>query len=124
MSWSIEQRVKKYKEIKRLNLLGCTAWQIAARLDTSTHTVYSVLNNRVNQNLKFLPYGFTPAECDVGALIASGRNSEGIAKLLFISKKTVEQHTSSIYRKLGVINQEFVSKRVAAAMILKDLFPL
>jgi DNA-binding CsgD family transcriptional regulator len=44
----------------------------------------------------------TPAERRVAELAASGKNNGGIAKLLFISEKTVEGHLSRCYQKLGI----------------------
>lgn len=42
----------------------------------------------------------TPRECEVLKLIARGFSNGEIALELFISKHTVKNHVSSIYRKL------------------------
>lgn len=44
----------------------------------------------------------TPAERRVARLAADGRSNPEIAGELFVSRKTVEVHLSSIYRKLGI----------------------
>lgn len=44
----------------------------------------------------------TDRERDVLAAMAEGRSNHGIADALFMSPKTVEAHTSSIFRKLGL----------------------
>lgn len=49
------------------------------------------------QNLSLL----TPRECEVLRLMAQGLSNSEIAATLFISRHTVKNHVSSIYRKLG-----------------------
>ena len=56
------------------------------------------------------PYGLTPRELDVLALLVRGNTSREIATTLFISEKTVSVHVSNILRKLKV------TSRVQAAM--------
>ena len=43
----------------------------------------------------------TPRECEVLKLIAKGYSNSEIAEELFISKHTVKNQVSNIYRKLG-----------------------
>ena len=38
-------------------------------------------------------------------MLATSRSPEQIAAALFLSKKTVQNHLSSVYRKLGVRNR-------------------
>ncbi len=47
----------------------------------------------------------TEREREVIALIAQGNTNAEIAKELYLSPHTVKEHTSSIYRKLGVRNR-------------------
>ena len=56
------------------------------------------------------PYGLTPRELDVLALLVRGNTNREIATTLFISEKTVSVHVSNILRKLEV------TSRVQAAM--------
>ncbi len=53
----------------------------------------------------------SPAERRVLALIGAGRANGEIAAELYVSKRTVESHVASLYRKLGV------STRVALALL-------
>jgi DNA-binding NarL/FixJ family response regulator len=49
--------------------------------------------------------GLTDRERAVLALMASGATNPEIAEQLHLSKHTVKEHTSSVYRKLGVRNR-------------------
>ncbi len=49
-----------------------------------------------------LPGGITPREAEVLRLLAAGHTNRGIAGVLTISEKTVEQHLLNLYNKLGV----------------------
>jgi len=51
-------------------------------------------------------YSLTPREKEVFLLLAQGRNTEVIAKRLFISTHTVKTHTARIYRKLSINSQQ------------------
>ena len=50
-------------------------------------------------------YGLTPRELDVVALMCTGADNTAIAGLLFISPKTVKNHTNSIFNKLGAASR-------------------
>jgi DNA-binding CsgD family transcriptional regulator len=54
-------------------------------------------------------------ELDVTRLAAAGARNSDIAESLFISAKTVEQHLSRIFAKLGVRNRTELGARYAAA---------
>jgi len=58
----------------------------------------------------------TPRQRDVLRLIAEGRSNQGIAKALVIAEKTVVQHTSSIYDRLGLADRDDDHRRVLAAL--------
>ena len=49
--------------------------------------------------------GLTPQELVVLALLVEGKLYKEIAAALHISMRTVDSHTRSIYRKLGVNNR-------------------
>jgi len=48
------------------------------------------------------PLALTPREMEVLRLLAQGLDNAGIAQRLLISKRTVQNHVSNIYGKLGV----------------------
>ncbi|NLM38633.1 MAG: response regulator transcription factor [Firmicutes bacterium] len=62
----------------------------------------------------------TPRECEVLKLIAKGYSNSEIAEELFISKHTVKNHVSNIYRKLGVDDRT----RVALLAVRRGLVSL
>jgi len=51
------------------------------------------------------PGGLSPREREVLELIATGATNAEIAAQLFLSPHTVKEHTSALYRKLGVRNR-------------------
>jgi DNA-binding NarL/FixJ family response regulator len=59
----------------------------------------------------------TAAERRVLAEIARGKSNLAIAEALGLSKRAVEKHTHSIFKKLGLANSPEVSKRVKAALL-------
>lgn len=58
----------------------------------------------------------TPRQQDVLALIAKGRSNTAIAAELRISERTVVQHTSLIYDRLGIIDNDRDHRRVLAVL--------
>jgi DNA-binding CsgD family transcriptional regulator len=56
-------------------------------------------------------YGLTAREAEVARLVAAGCTNDEIAKLLFVSRYTVEDHLKKSYEKLGVRSRsELVSR--------------
>jgi DNA-binding NarL/FixJ family response regulator len=53
----------------------------------------------------------TPREREVLALLAAGATNPEIAKQLLLSPHTVKEHTSVLYRKLGVRNRAEAARR-------------
>ncbi|NLY10203.1 MAG: response regulator transcription factor [Firmicutes bacterium] len=62
----------------------------------------------------------TPREREVLKLIAKGMTNSEIAETLFISKHTVKNHVSNIYRKLGADDRT----QIALLAIRKGLVSL
>jgi DNA-binding NarL/FixJ family response regulator len=56
----------------------------------------------------------TPRQSEVLALIAEGRSNAAIARRLSITEKAVVQHSSHIYRELGLLPSEDDHRRVLA----------
>jgi DNA-binding CsgD family transcriptional regulator/tetratricopeptide (TPR) repeat protein len=57
------------------------------------------------RQLSQLPLGLSPREAEVLRLVASGRSNRAIADELSLSAKTIENHLTSAYGKLGVDNR-------------------
>ena len=55
-------------------------------------------------------------ERDVLALMAEGRSNAAIAQRLFVTPKTVEAHTASIFSKLGLLPAGDDHRRVLAVL--------
>jgi DNA-binding CsgD family transcriptional regulator len=60
------------------------------------------------------PYGLSPRERDVLALLVEGRSNREIGAVLFISEKTASSHVTHILDKLGV-----ASRGAAAALAVR-----
>lgn len=59
----------------------------------------------------------TSRELEVLELVAEGRSNRAIAQSLFVTKRAVEHHISSIFSKLGLPNESEVHRRVRAALL-------
>jgi DNA-binding NarL/FixJ family response regulator len=59
----------------------------------------------------------TQREREVLAEIAKGKSNNAIADSLVLTKRAVEKHINSIFLKLGLANEQDVSKRVKATLL-------
>ena len=59
------------------------------------------------------PLGLTGTEQQVVQLVVAGRSNPEVAAELFMSRRTVEDHLSKVYRKLGVGSRTQLAHRVA-----------
>ena len=59
----------------------------------------------------------TQRELEILSLIAQGQSNQAIAESLVLSKRAVEKHINAIFVKLGLSQNEDVSRRVKAALI-------
>jgi DNA-binding CsgD family transcriptional regulator len=60
------------------------------------------------------PLGLTPTEQRVARLVADGRTNNEVAAELFLSRRTVEDNLSRIYRKLGVRSRAQLARSFAS----------
>ncbi len=59
----------------------------------------------------------TPRELEILGLLAEGRSNAAIAERLFVTKRAVERHINGIFLKLGLRDEDDVSRRVKAALL-------
>jgi DNA-binding NarL/FixJ family response regulator len=59
-------------------------------------------------------------ECEVLAVMASGRTNAGIATRLYLSQRAVEKHSNAIFRKLGLGEDLDVNQRVSAVLFFLE----
>ena len=59
----------------------------------------------------------TPREREVLAEMAQGKSNAAIADHLVLTKKAIEKHVGSIFSKLGLPEEQVVSRRVAAVLL-------
>lgn len=59
----------------------------------------------------------TPRQCEIMAAIAAGRSNLAIAQQFGLSQRAVEKHVSEIFGRLGIANDEAISRRVQATLI-------
>ena len=64
--------------------------------------------------------GLTDREREVLQEMATGRNNATIAKSLFMSDRAVEKHIGSVFQKLGLVDEQEVSRRVMAVLALLE----
>jgi DNA-binding NarL/FixJ family response regulator len=55
-------------------------------------------------------WGLTPRELEILRLMAEGHSNTELAKMFWVSEKTVKFHLSNVYRKLGVSNRTQASR--------------
>ncbi|MHB0913602.1 MAG: helix-turn-helix domain-containing protein [Armatimonadota bacterium] len=63
----------------------------------------------------------TGRECEVLSLILEGKSSKEVAKLLYVSKRTVDFHLARIYDKLNVSNRVQAIRRAAELGIMSQI---
>lgn len=60
--------------------------------------------------------GLTEKERSVLESMATGRNNATIAKTLYMSERAVEKHISSVFQKLGLVEELELNRRVMAVL--------
>ncbi|MCW2566652.1 MAG: two component transcriptional regulator, LuxR family, partial [Mycobacterium sp.] len=59
----------------------------------------------------------TPRERDVLATMARGLSNAAIASALVITQRAVEKHVNAIFARLGLTEEQDVSRRVMAVLM-------
>jgi DNA-binding NarL/FixJ family response regulator len=59
----------------------------------------------------------TPREREVLGAMAAGKSNAAIAEELVLTKRAVEKHVGAIFLKLGLPDEDMVSRRVAAVLL-------
>ncbi|MBL7517565.1 helix-turn-helix transcriptional regulator, partial [Frankia sp. CNm7] len=63
------------------------------------------------------PAQLTPREWEIALLASAGRPSKDIAKALGLSARTVDNHLSSVYAKLGVSTRRDLREALAVVTV-------
>ncbi len=64
--------------------------------------------------------GLTERELEVLQMLATGRTNSSTAKVLFMSERAVEKHVTSVFLKLGLVDESDVNRRVMAVLAFLD----
>lgn len=75
----------------------------------------------VEQAIQLIPL-LTPREREIASRLANSQNNQGIAEALGISNKTVENHISRIYDKLGMGEIEAEAPNLRKSLLLAKAF--
>jgi DNA-binding NarL/FixJ family response regulator len=108
MGYLLKERVSDVDELVR------ALRQVAAGGSVLDPLVVEALLARRGADVPML--GLTERERDVLAQMATGANNATIAQTLFMSDRAVEKHISSLFAKLGLVDERAVSRRVSAVL--------
>jgi DNA-binding NarL/FixJ family response regulator len=64
--------------------------------------------------------GLTDREYEVLQSMATGRTNSATAKALYMSERAVEKHVSSVFKKLGLVDESETNRRVMAVLAFLD----
>lgn len=87
----------------------------AALTDDGLMTGLRTLANRRGRERNPLD-ALTDREREILSLMAQGYSNDSIRNQLFISRRTVESHVSSVFVKLGIVESPESSRRVLAVL--------
>lgn len=62
-------------------------------------------------------HSLSPRELEVLSLVAQGKSNAAVAEDLFITERSVEKHTASIFTKLGLAEEPSINRRVKAVVL-------
>ncbi|WP_162824377.1 helix-turn-helix transcriptional regulator [Peterkaempfera bronchialis] len=93
-------RTEAAREVLRRGLES--AYALGARvLRAQAHHALLATGARPRRPMSSGLASLTPSEAQVARLAADGRTNQEISEALFVTQRTVEQHLTSVYRKLG-----------------------
>ncbi len=81
--------------------------------------VEGLMARKAAQSRSPLP-GLTDREREVLEAMATGQNNPAIARSLHMSERAVEKHVGAVFQKLGLTEDEQVSRRVKAVLAFLD----
>ncbi|HVL94880.1 MAG TPA: AAA family ATPase [Solirubrobacteraceae bacterium] len=84
----------------------------ATRLEQAARDALIALGARPRRSRATGAAALTPAERRVAELAAGGASNRDIAEQLFLTAKTVENHLTSTYRKLGIASRTQLAQRL------------
>jgi DNA-binding CsgD family transcriptional regulator len=105
--------VKAAREPLRLALDGALRCDATALAERARRELI-VTGARPRRTASSGPDALTAAERRVVDLAAQGAGNADLAQALFLSRKTVETHLSSAYRKLGITSRSELARALAA----------
>jgi len=101
-----------------VNVPGADGWvtlhasQLGGAADGRVAIVIERATSSQSATLRLEASGATAREREVATLLARGLGNQGIADALVLSPHTVEDHTKSLFEKLGVASRQQLVARV------------
>ena len=90
------------------------------KISATDPKVVERLMTRKSSQVKSPLLGLTERELEVLGLLATGRTNSSTARELFLSERAVEKHISSVFMKLGLVDETDVNRRVMAVLAFLD----
>jgi DNA-binding NarL/FixJ family response regulator len=114
LGYLLKERVSEVEELVR------ALHDVARGGSALDPKVVEGLLQRKNQDSASALRGLTERELEVLRELAAGRSNVATAKALFMSERAVEKHVSSVFQKLGLVNESDVNRRVMAVLAYLD----
>jgi DNA-binding NarL/FixJ family response regulator len=114
LGYLLKERVSDIEELVR-------ALQDVARGGSALDpkVVEGLMNRKASEASSPL-LGLTDKERAVLEQMATGRNNATIARTLYMSERSVEKHISSVFLKLGLVDEGEMNRRVRAVLTYVD----
>lgn len=95
-----EARALLARAVARYQQLGMTGWERRAR-----EQLRALPSQPLRRPAAPLPAGLSGREASVLRLVAEGKSNREIAEVLALSEKTIANHLTGIFNKIGVDNR-------------------